>query len=51
MHGLTMRIVGRSERSDHRQGNLNIIGPVGGRYPRSDLQYSLFTITDVIKNG
>ena len=46
-HGLTLSIVGRSERSDLRHGNLNIIGHVGGRYARFDLQYSLFTITDV----
>ena len=45
-----MSIVGRSEGSDLRHGNLNTIGHVGGRYPRSDLQYSLFTITDVTKN-
>ena len=50
-NGLTMSIVGRSERSDLRHGNLNTIGHVGGRYARSDLQYSLFIITDVIKNG
>ena len=50
-HGLAMSIVGRSERSDLRPSNLNFIGHVGGRYARSDLQYSLFTITDVIKNA
>ena len=51
LRGLTMSIVGRSERSDLRHGNLNIICHVGGRSARSDLQYSLFTITDVTKNG
>ena len=44
-----MSIVGRSERSDLRHGTQNEIRLVGGRYPRSDLQYSLFTITDVKK--
>ena len=46
-HGLTMSIVGRSERSDLRHGTLNEIRHVGGRSARSDLQYSLFTITCV----
>ena len=50
-HGLTLSLVGRSERSDLRLGNLSTIRHVGGRYTRSDLQDSLFTITDVIKNG
>ena len=42
-------IVGRSEHSDLRHGTLNVIGHVGGRSARSDLQYSLFSITDVKK--
>ena len=46
-----MSLVGRSEGSDLRPGNLNTIGHVGGRSARSDLQDSLFIITDVIKNG
>ena len=50
-HGLTLSLVGRSERSDLRHGNLSTIRHVGGRSARSDLQDSLFTITDVIKNG
>ena len=41
----------RSERSDLRHDNLIIIRHIGGRYTRSDLQDSLFTITDVIKNA
>ena len=48
LNGLTMSIVGRSERSDLRHGNLNVLGHVGGRYARSDLQYSSFIITVVI---
>ena len=39
-----MSVVGRSERSDLRHGNLNIIGHVGGRYARSDLQYYVYTV-------
>ena len=37
-----MRIVDRSEGSDLRHVNLNTIGHVGGRYPRSDLQLLTF---------
>ena len=51
LRGLTMSIVGRSEGCDLRHVSLYFIGHVGGRYARSDLQYSLFTITDVIKNA
>ena len=46
-----MRIVGRSEGSDLRHVNLKVIGHVGGRYPRSDLQCPLFALTNVIKNA
>ena len=36
-HGLTLSLVGRSERSDLRHENLNVLGDVGGRYTRSDM--------------
>ena len=39
MNDLTMRIVGRSERSDLRLGNPYEMGHVGGRSARSDLQH------------
>ena len=44
-------LVGRSERSDLRHGNQNVLGHVVCRSTRSDLQYSLITITDVIINA
>ena len=40
MNGLTMRIVGRSERSNLRHGRGHLGYLVVGRYPRSDLQYA-----------
>ena len=43
--------VGWCERSEIRHENLSVIGEVGGRSARSDLRYSLFTITEVIKNA
>ena len=37
-NGFTLSLVGRSELCDFRHGNLIIMGHVGGRYARSDLQ-------------
>ena len=49
LSGLTISNVGRRSLCSLRPGNLNVLGHVGGRYARSDLQDSIFTITDVIK--
>ena len=46
-----MSIVCRSEGSDLRHSSLNVIGQVGGRYPRSDIHSLLYTITEEIKNA